>query len=439
MSVRRNSMFCSKCGKALLDDARFCSNCGEKVEPVPNAVTEYNSYWSGMYGVHGNYIEYKGYIYCAIPVAELTGRGLKKYNSYDSNEFTIVRIGIKDRSIETVKRFHEEDRYASYSCFSTDKLPGFTIYDDKLYYYRNYSDDKRFWREIIGIDINTKKELPVGKIQFKTEDSSLLGVFTSHSGEVYILSEYNERTEEFETYIKDLEGQKRKRIGESVSIKAYNEQYIYYSKRKDYEEQLRKIDLDTFEVINLSKKLTQMEKGRFYGVDPIRDIVYIQRSGSNGEPDKLISINMDNKIVEELIVPQLPDNVRLSDAHWVRPKDYIEIVQGADASKQTIFFNGKYWVIKVNPEDVDVGALAGVVVYDRTGRRIGGYMRYKEDNYICRNEMRFVLPSALAVQYKIVKMENTAPGEAEEDWLARLFFMTSDDVIDSKIDLHFGY
>lgn len=429
-----------------MKDARFCFHCGAEVLTVQDATRGYNSYWSRMYyGKDRNYIEYKGYIYCTVPVPELTGKGLKSnYESSSLTEWVIIRIRISDGNIEEIKRFREEDRYKACSFFGHyDKMP-FSIYDDVLYYFRNCSDysNDRWWWEIISIDINTKKELPVKTVSCKNlDDYEMQGVFKSHIGEVYIQWENNNRTGTCSTYFINLEEQKKKRIEGCIDIEAYNDQYIYYKYRykSGDENQLFRINLDTFEVTNLSKKLKNMQKGCFYGVDPINDLVYIEDYTGSNEPDKLVSINVENKIVEELTVPKLPDNICLSDTFPERQRNHTKISQAADWFRRAVFFNGQYWVIKINPDDVDIGALAGFVVYDKTGRRIGGYMRRKEDNYIGLNEMRFVLPAALAIRYKIVKRENPAAGEAEKDWLARLFYLPGDDVINSKFDFHYGF
>lgn len=440
---RRNAMFCSKCGTELMKDARFCFHCGAEVRSVLDATKGYSSYWSRMYyGKDSNYIEYKGCIYCTVPVPELTGKGLKSgYDSSSLTEWAIIRIRISDGSVEEIKRFQEEDRPLDCSFFRCINRIPFSIYDDVLYYFRDCSDysNDRWWWEIISIDINTKKELPVKSVSCKNlDDYGMQGVFKSHIGVVYIQWGYNNLTGTCSTYMINLEGQKKKLIEGRIDIEAFNDQYIYYRYEDGDENQLFRINLDTFEVTDLSKKLKNMQNGCFYGVDPINDLVYIKEYTEFDEPDKLVSINVENKIVEELTVPKLPDNICLSDAPRVR-QSYTEISRASDWFGQAVFFNGQLWVIKVNPEDVDIGAMAGFVVYDKTGRRIGGYMRCKKDSYISRNEMRFVLPTALAIRYKIVKRENPAAGEAKEDWLARLFYLPGDDVINSKFDFHYGF
>lgn len=182
------------------------------------------------------------------------------------------------------------------------------------------------------------------------------------------------------------------------------------------------MEFNTFKVCNLSAKLTKMkdENLEFYGVDPKRNLIYLAENHYQ-EFSKVVSINWNNEIAEEILMPELSDYVTTKH----RVNCYLS--RGFDGCGH-VFFNGSYWILKVNPEDVDIGKSEGIIAFNRNGEKIGEWLHRKERDFISINEIHFLFPSDFSVNYKIVDKSGRHADFGVEPqglwaWHARMFCM----------------
>ena len=410
--------YCMECGSVLSDSDTSMSqeetgtSKFQEEMAAPLKDSRYETCWSEIYG-RGNYVVYKGYIYCIVPAAALTG----KFTDRDDEEknWIIARVeiasGEKDILQEINLDDYKDDDFSFVRCWS-GRIP-FSIYDDKIYYYSTALD---VYRKVYTFDINTMKVTT--KITVcKVDDCNLYGIFKSCNEEVCIRSDYKKDTCVY--YISTLDGKRKKKlISDFGHIIAYNECYVYY---ENGEGGLYAVNLETFKEINLGDKLTNLNKGDLYGVDPQKDVIYVCDFWGGG---KMISVNMNNEIVEELSIPELPGYVEPRKG-WTR-KD-LERVTKWDRSGHGLYYNGKNWIFKINPEDVDTGMLNGVILFDKKCKEKGSLLKYKIDGeYVARTQMEFMFPTAITLLTEIVVDDRRA-----RVWRGRILSVTEKDVVDT--------
>lgn len=441
-------MYCIKCGSEIVKGARFCFGCGSKLDEwmklssleAENDLKETKnledvhegekSYWSSMYGKY-QYIEYKGIIYCVVPTFDVLGYNNCNctnedcYGSGSDRKWSIIRFAKTSNNIEVIKEIKEclKSEYYGFGILAERNIP-FIIYDGKIYYYRCDYEEEKAYANIVSLDVSTGEECVTHRILIGDEDSRFYGFLKGVFGEAYIYSEYDENGEEL-LFISNVDTttEKKKILGKKmcVLIEAHNEQYLYYK----LEKKLYVIDLVSFEVSDLSKELTMLEDSNF-SVDPIENTVYVQNY--NGNDWRFVSLNLHNEVVEELKLPQLPDDVECRNMTF-----------SYDFGESGAFYNGKYWIVKINPEAVELGKLCGIMVFNKAGNKVGEWMYEKENNYIARNTIRFSLPSALSISYEIVDGNGTLVNfgqstQGKKEWHERIIYLEDDDIIDSKLE-----
>lgn len=392
-----------------------------------NYCGKYESYWGKIYGP-SNYVEYKGYVYCAGVTSMFIGKNM------EDREYAICRTSIANGEVEVIDRIF----MAEFDEISFERCAlGMTIFNDTLYYFIYCSDMEQDGEHvaIVSIDLNTKTKKK-RKLRLKNPDNRILGILAVHNDIVCIYTKYNSDLETQTVCITDLSGKRKVDLGFSVEIEGYNEQYVYYKVTEKWsnDAQLCVVNLNTFDVTNLSSRLyDRLHNGEFYHVDPRKDIVYVK------EENKLLGVNMDNKIVEELVLPELPNSIVLSSG------EYWELRLSDDMESGRLFFNGENWIININPMDVDKGEKFGVVILNADGRIVGDWLHIKERDYISINQLMFMLPNVLCPRYEIYGLETGRVIDSErseqEDWRARMLSVTKCDgmttVKDMGVDLHY--
>ena len=283
-------MNCHKCGVGIFKEDIFCWNCGIKLHLVvefgEECKSKYNSYGSGMYGTR-YHAEYKGYIYALMPKAELTGEGFSEGYSSGKNglqsekDVIFIRFSIENNKIEILKELRREEYFrnnrrirVSYDILTYQSVVAFTIYDDKLYYLKEYYDceENKDYIGIVSLNVNTKQESEQILLMKRNSDDQILGIFKANDHFVYIKSEWNENLGGCDGYIYSLDGTTKKKLGKHFKqIEGYNERYVYYTA----DEKLYYVDLDTFEITNLTLKISRTKGDAFYGVDARTDTIYL--------------------------------------------------------------------------------------------------------------------------------------------------------------------
>lgn len=495
-------MECKKCGNVLPENAKFCFECGAKVEqelicaacgakmpvgykfcmecggvlsdsgknkiekeadgtskagaeevnwdelfagmpeyqeeiPAPSENSKYDTWWSEMYG-EWNYVVYKGYIYCIVPACILTGND---FSGDIRKNWVIARLDISSGTTAILKKINTED-YPKWATFTFDnsrsrQVP-FSIYDNKIYYCLELGDEPT---KVFIFDINTMKET-TKTIILKNADSYICGIFKGCNEELCIKSEYDYKKDASNDCISSFDGQRKKRLAPPdcycKKIVAYNECYVYYEVGTYGmgDDELYAVNLETFEVINLSHKLTKLKKGSFYSVDPRKDVIYVL-----GE-DKMMSVNMNNEIVEELSIPELPDYVMLSKRVGREAFRYVNSL-ARDPHGVRLCYNGENWILRVNPEDVENDMRKGIIVFDKKCVESGSWLTYKNDGgFVSQARIVFVFPTAIALLDEVVDEEGTVhtfdfpEREKRGAWHGSVLSVTRNDVTDTGIDLY---
>ena len=375
---------------------------------APLKDSRYETWWSEIYG-RKNYVVYKGYIYCIVPAAFLTGKFTDRYEK----NWIIARVEIASGEKDILQEINLDDYKCEDFSFTRSfrRIP-FSIYDDKIYY---SSIGLEALTTVYIFDINTMI-VTTKTIACKVDECNLYGIFKSCNEELCIRNDYDYKKDTGVYYISTLDGKRRKKLtlpDYSCEIIAYNECYVYYQNGK---EGLYAVNLETFKEINLGDKLTNLNKGRLYGVDPQKDVIYVL-----GE-DKMISVNMNNEIVEELSIPELPGYIEPSR----RTKKELEQVvshRGYLGDDHGIYYNGENWIFKINPEDVDTGMLIGIILFDKKCKEKGSLLKYKIDREsVARTYMVFMFPTTIAFLTEMV---------GDYIWHGRILSVTKKDVVDT--------
>ena len=414
--------YCMECGSVLSDSGTGMSQeetgtlkfQEEMAAPLKNS--RYETWWSEIYG-QNNYVVYKGYIYCIVPAAFLTGKFTDRYEK----NWIIARVEIASGEKDILQEINLDDYKCEDFSFTRSfrRIP-FSIYDDKIYYYSKGLED---FRTVYIFDINTMKVI-TKTVACRVDDSGVIGIFKSCNEELCIKYDYDYKKDIFVYHITTLDGKRRKKLTlpeYPCDIIAYNECYVYY---QNGEEGLYAVNLETFKEINLGDKLTNLNKGRLYGVDPQKDVIYVL-----GE-DKMISVNMNNEIVEELSIPELPGYVEPGKGRT--SKKELEQVTKWNQSGHGLYYNGKNWIFKINPEDVDTGMLNGVILFDKKCKEKGSLLKYKIDGeYVARTQMEFMFPTAITLLTEIV-----VDDERVRVWRGRILSVTEKDVVDTGTNLY---
>ena len=380
---------------------------------APLKDSRYETWWSEIYG-RKNYVVYKGYIYCIVPAATFSGKFTRCY--YEEKNWIIACVeitsGKKDILQEINLDDYKDDDFSFVRC-----LPGgipFSTYDDKIYYYSTALD-------VYSLDINTMK-VTTKTIACKADDCYLWGIFKSCNEELCIRADYEKDT--FVYYISTLDGQRKKKlISDFDHIIAYNECYVYY---ENGEGGLYVVNLETFEEINLRDKLTNLNKGRLYGVDPQKDVIYVCDALGEG---KMISVNMNNEIAEELSIPELPGYVE--PLKRTSKRELKQIRHWGDLGAPGLYYNGENWIFKINPEDVDTGMLNGIILFDKKCKEKGSLLKYKTDGeYVARTQMEFMFPTTITFLTETVD---------EIAWRGRVLSVTKKGVVDTGTNWYWAY
>ena len=444
-------MYCINCGSEIIQGAKFCFNCGSKLDELlamkgsrceGNSSTVMNlndascgekSYWSSMYGEY-QYIEYKGNIYCVVPTFDVLGYNDNNCTNEDclgsgkNRKWSIVRFSKDTNTFEVIKEINENVVKEGYGFGQSVRQRGITIsfiiYDDKMYYYQCDCTGEDTYANIICLDINTREEYVTRRILVGDIESRFYGFLKGNFGEVSIYSEYDEEGGEI-LFISNMNAdtEQKKMLGNKTKIylEAYNEQYLYYK----LENKLHVLDLNSFEISDLSTELTMIDDFDFY-INPIKNVINVL--DDSGDNLKIVSLDLHNEIIEELRVPELPACVERRFINFKR-----------DSSDGGVFYNGEYLIVKINPENVDVSTLCGIMIFDKNGNKIGEWLNEKNNHYIARNRVRFSLPSALSVSYEIVDKNGTqvdfvAGLQGRKEWHERIIYLQEDNIIDSKLD-----
>ena len=417
--------YCMECGSVLSDSGTGMSQeetgtlkfQEEMAAPLKNS--RYETWWSEIYG-QNNYVVYKGYIYCIVPAAFLTGKFTDRYEK----NWIIARVEIASGEKDILQEINLDDYKCEDFSFTRSfrRIP-FSIYDDKIYYYSKGLED---FRTVYIFDINTMKVI-TKTVACRVDDSGVIGIFKSCNEELCIKYDYDYKKDIFVYHITTLDGKRRKKLTlpeYPCDIIAYNECYVYY---QNGEEGLYAVNLETFKEINLGDKLTNLNKGRLYGVDPQKDVIYVCDALGEG---KMISVNMNNEIVEELSIPELPGYVEPGKGRT--SKKELEQVTKWNQSGHGLYYNGKNWIFKINPEDVDTGMLNGVILFDKKCKEKGSLLKYKIDGeYVARTQMEFMFPTAITLLTEIV-----VDDERVRVWRGRILSVTEKDVVDTGTNLY---
>ena len=374
--------YCMECGSVLSDSDTSMSqeetgtSKFQEEMAAPLKDSRYETWWSEIYAGWDNYVVYKGYIYCIVPAAVLTG---KFTDSYDKEKnWIIARVEITSGKKDILQEINFDDyKYEKFSFRFISGIP-FSIYDDKIYYYSTDWDDRK---KVYIFDINTMK-VTTKTIACKSDDCDVRGIFKSCNEELCIRSDYEKDIRVY--YISTLDGQRKKKLTSNYfRIIAYNECYVYFY---DGGIEFYAVNLETFEEINLGDKLTNLNKGRLYGVDPQKDVIYVL------DEDKMISVNMNDEIVEELSIPELPGYVELS--RRTSKKELEQVLNRNNLVSHGLYYNGENWIFKINPEDVDMRMLSGIILFDKKCKEKGSWLI---DGKVTFTQMEFMFPTTIAL------------------------------------------
>jgi hypothetical protein len=279
--------------------------------------------------------------------------------------------------------------------------------------------------KIYCFDLVKGEETEEAVVKGKTPEDRFDGFFKGRGGDVRIISEYDyDKDEQEYFFVSENRGKKLSAGNQWVYLEAYNEEYIYYMSDK----LLYCFNMETFKITNLSRKLSKMDGLRYHGIDAKRNYVYF----TDGKVVK--AVNLNNEIVEEIPFP----TVALENG-GKKKSSFSEYL--TTNGNENIFFNGEYWIVKINPDDVEKGELEGVIVYSRDGKEIGRWMRRKDNVYIAINGLHFMLPSAFLVDYEIVD-DNKQQRDwgrtpvGQWHWNARMLYIEDGALRDAKVVFH---